>query len=86
MDQRIEAIFENGVFRPIDTVSLPDHLRVTLVVKPNTPPRVDDPEFIARQRRAAARLNAKLEGLPDNSPDDGLSSADHDRILYGGQL
>lgn len=33
----IEAIFENGVFRPLETVDLPEQQRVTLVMPPKEP-------------------------------------------------
>ena len=85
MNDRIEAIYENGVFRPLGEVSLPDQLRVVLTIE-NEPVRVaDDPEVVSRQKRAAALLDARLAQIPDNSPDDGFSSEDHDKILYGGQ-
>ena len=85
MNDRIEAIYENGVFRPLGEVSLPDHLRVVLSIEKPGIRVADDAEVVARQKRAAALLDARLEQIPDNSPDDGFSSEDHDRILYGRQ-
>lgn len=82
MDNRIEAIYENGVFKPLTEVALPNQLRVVLRIEPEIPDAADV-ESVARQQRAMAALDAELEHVPDNSPDDGLSSADHDRILYG---
>jgi predicted DNA-binding antitoxin AbrB/MazE fold protein len=32
LDEPIEAVFENGVFRPLGPVDLPEHQRVTLVL------------------------------------------------------
>jgi predicted DNA-binding antitoxin AbrB/MazE fold protein len=32
MGQQIEAVFENGVFRPLQRVHLPEHHRVTLLL------------------------------------------------------
>jgi len=37
LGEQIEAIFENGVFRPLEPVKLPEHQRVTLVL-----PAVDE--------------------------------------------
>lgn len=37
----------------------------------------------AAQRRAMLELDAEIIDVQDLSPDDGLSSGDHDRILYG---
>jgi predicted DNA-binding antitoxin AbrB/MazE fold protein len=85
MNDRIEAIYENGVFRPLGEVSLPEHFQVVLRIEKRDIRGADDAEVIARQKRAAALLDARLEQIPDNSPDDGFSSEDHDRILYGGQ-
>jgi predicted DNA-binding antitoxin AbrB/MazE fold protein len=33
MDNRIEAVFENGVFRPLGVVTLPQHVRVVLKIE-----------------------------------------------------
>ena len=84
MNDRIEAIYENGVFRPLGEVSLPEHFRVVLRIEKRDIVETDA-EVVARQKRAAALLDARLEQIPDNSPDDGFSSEDHDRILYGGK-
>ncbi len=32
LGEQIEAVFENGVFRPLGPVDLPEHQRVTLVL------------------------------------------------------
>jgi hypothetical protein len=40
-------------------------------------------DVVTRQKRAAALLDAKLEHVAHSSHTDGLSSADHDQILYG---
>ena len=32
LDQQIEVVFENGVFRPLQSVDLPEHQRVTLLL------------------------------------------------------
>ena len=33
MDKSLKAIYENGVFRPLEPVSLPEHQEVTLAVR-----------------------------------------------------
>jgi hypothetical protein len=35
------------------------------------------------QRQAMLELDAEIDELPDLSPEDGFTSAEHDRILYG---
>lgn len=32
MSTHLEAVYENGVFRPLQPVSLPEHLRVTMTI------------------------------------------------------
>jgi len=86
MLENIEAIFENGVFRPLSQVSLPEHRRVSMSVElcpdaegaASTPP-----DGIEMQRAALARLQAEMDALPSMAPADGLGGADHDQILYG---
>ena len=69
MDQRIEAIFENGVFKPLSEVALPDHLHVVLRIENGDVAAVEEEvEIVARQKRAAAALDAELEHVPDYSP------------------
>jgi predicted DNA-binding antitoxin AbrB/MazE fold protein len=34
MDRVLEAIYENGVFKPQGSINLPEHQRVTLTVHP----------------------------------------------------
>jgi predicted DNA-binding antitoxin AbrB/MazE fold protein len=90
MVYQVDAIYELGVFRPLGPLELPDQSRVTITVasadSPATGARSDDEEVlarVARQRVAARELSEQLAHIPDRSPDDGFSSADHDQILYG---
>lgn len=85
MSQEIRAIYENGLFRPLDPVSLTDHDVVSLVVNPassNGSPAADD-EVMARQRAALAEMFAEADRLPLQNPEDNFSGADHDLVLYG---
>jgi predicted DNA-binding antitoxin AbrB/MazE fold protein len=36
MNQEITAIYENGMFRPLQSVTLDDHVTVTLTVRPSS--------------------------------------------------
>jgi predicted DNA-binding antitoxin AbrB/MazE fold protein len=83
MESRIEAIYENGVFRPLGAVVLPDRSRVVLKVENGAEAADEEAAIVAIQKQAMAELDAELEHIPDNSPDDGFSAEDHDRILYG---
>jgi predicted DNA-binding antitoxin AbrB/MazE fold protein len=50
-DEEIDAVFENGVFRPLQPVRLPEHLRVTLIL-PATQGRRGSRDSIRRGRHA----------------------------------
>jgi predicted DNA-binding antitoxin AbrB/MazE fold protein len=69
----IHAIYENGVFRPIEAVQLPDNCEVELSVQTKGP----SPE------RPLAPLAEIARQFPDNpnSPTD--RAAQHDHYLYG---
>ncbi len=80
MTQEVRAIYENGQFRPLDPVSLPEHGLLSLVI--SSAPSAD--AVAAGQQKGA--LQAALdhaEKLPVEGPDDGFSGADHDLVLYG---
>jgi predicted DNA-binding antitoxin AbrB/MazE fold protein len=81
MSQFIQAIYEHGVFRPLEPVSLPEHERVSLTVAPASN---DSGEDTLKDQRAAALRSALDEAarLPLEGPSDGFSGADHDQILY----
>ena len=70
----IHAIYENGVFRPLDAVELPEKCEVELSVRATT---------AEGGHPALARLLEIAERFPDNpnSPTD--LAAQHDHYLYG---
>jgi predicted DNA-binding antitoxin AbrB/MazE fold protein len=83
MTQFVQAIYEQGVFRPLEPVQLSEHERVSLMVAPATHSNdhtEDDPEL----RREAALSAALREAatLPVEGLNDGFCGADHDAILY----
>jgi predicted DNA-binding antitoxin AbrB/MazE fold protein len=79
MSQEVRAIYENGQFRPLDPVSLPEQGLVSLVITPATSTAPTD---IERRRALHAALDEAAQ-LPIEGSDDGFSGADHDLILYG---
>jgi predicted DNA-binding antitoxin AbrB/MazE fold protein len=84
MSQEIRAIFENGLFRPLEPVSLADCDLVSLVIsQANADSSVGDDQILRQQREALAELFAEADSLPLEAPNDGFSGADHDLILYG---
>ena len=74
MTHRIHAIFEKGVFRPVQPVNLDEGSRVEIEFETVTPP--PDPKELLKALDAIA-------ALPCEGPDDGFSGADHDSVLYG---
>lgn len=81
MTQLIQAIYENGVFRPLDPVHVSEHERVSLVIESSA--ISSDAEVLARQRKSLGVLRTEMDALPSGAPADGLGGADHDVILYG---
>jgi predicted DNA-binding antitoxin AbrB/MazE fold protein len=80
MLQPFDAIYENGVLRPLEPLALSEHQQVRVSVVPSVPPTGSKAE---RQRIAMEELDAVLRSIPDNSPGDEFTAADHDRVLYG---
>lgn len=81
MDETFEAIYENGVFRPLTPPSLPEQTRVQVTV---APPARDDPEAVAKQKEAWRELFQQIDADPSASEtEDGWSAANHDEVLYG---
>jgi predicted DNA-binding antitoxin AbrB/MazE fold protein len=87
MSRTIPAIFDAGIFRPLEPVELAEGTQVQVQV----PVPAEDtsaeltPEQLARQQAAIEGMLTEIESLPIEEPDDGFSGRDHDRILYGGR-
>jgi predicted DNA-binding antitoxin AbrB/MazE fold protein len=85
MSRTIPAIYDAGVFRPLEPVELADGTRVEVQVAVASSDAIEElsPEQLAQQQAAIADWLAEIEALPDEGPDDGFSGRDHDKILYG---
>jgi predicted DNA-binding antitoxin AbrB/MazE fold protein len=84
MSQEIRAIYENGLFRPLDPVALPDHGMVSLVITHSTTDEIGaEAEILADQREALQVMFDEAAKLAVECPGDGFSGADHDAVLYG---
>jgi len=77
MTRTIQAVFEGGVFKPREPVTLEEGATVELTVRA-------DPPFAAADPARVLRMMEEIAALPLRSPDDGFSGADHDKLLYGG--
>jgi len=86
MSRVIPAIFDAGVFRPLEPVDLAEGTQVHVQVPTTSNTKSIgelSPEQLARQQKAIKELLEEIATLPDEGPDDGFSGRDHDRILYG---
>jgi predicted DNA-binding antitoxin AbrB/MazE fold protein len=87
MTYDIDAIYDNGVFRPLEPLIIPDGMRVHLRVDESdaregstSSSKTDE---MVRRRTELDEFRRVMAQLPVESPDDGFSGADHDQILYG---
>jgi predicted DNA-binding antitoxin AbrB/MazE fold protein len=81
MTYNIDAIFDNGVFRPLEPLAIPNGSRVQLHVE--SPHADGDAEARIRRKAELEEFLRVARELPVESPADGFSGADHDRLLYG---
>jgi predicted DNA-binding antitoxin AbrB/MazE fold protein len=79
----LKAIYENGVFRPLEPVDCPEHQRVTLRLIKGDEQATQEGALWENQRRELKVLLGKLASVVTSNPADGLTNRDHDRILYG---
>jgi predicted DNA-binding antitoxin AbrB/MazE fold protein len=87
MSHDIDAIYDDGVFRPVEPLAIPNgervHLRVVDKKGENGAAASAMPDEIARWRASIDEFRKVMAELPIESPDDGFSGADHDKLLYG---
>lgn len=71
MPQTITAIFENGVFKPLEKVDMPEHKKLKII--------------LANEVERAASEESSLAGIIDIAKDcyDTDLSIHHDKYLYG---
>ena len=77
MSTTIEAVYEQGVFRPRRPVDLAEGTRVEVIV---IPPRSDDPRAGVQ---TPAEILAEIAALATPSDTPTRDGRDHDAILYG---
>lgn len=80
MSQNLKAIYERGVFRPLEPVQLHEHQEVTLVLE-----TTDDGGGAAEEKPIWEVAEDLVRDIPgealDGVPTDG--AAQHDHYLYG---
>lgn len=74
----IQAIYENGVFKPIDAIELPDKTQVKLEVQ-----RFAQPDGGQAADMPLSGLAAIAHQYPANDDLPSDSAAQHDHYLYG---
>jgi predicted DNA-binding antitoxin AbrB/MazE fold protein len=93
MSQQIDAIYDHGVLKPLEPLSLPDQTRVKLTVeaqRPTAPEQVQpksgtgESDVLAKQKAALEELRRAVDQLPQHRNNDGWSVRQHDELLYGG--
>ena len=74
MPKTIEAIFEDGVFKPLGKVDIPEHKKLKIMFENNT--------------GLKAKRKCSLSGIIDiaNDCSDTDLSVNHDKYLYGETL
>ena len=71
MTEAIPAVYEDGIFKPLQKVDLPEHKHVHLMVMPE-----DEAEILKSQKEALSKIiGAGSSGLTD-------VSKKHDQYLY----
>jgi predicted DNA-binding antitoxin AbrB/MazE fold protein len=83
MSREFDAIYERGVFRPLEPVDLPELTKVHISIpETGTSPSTLDAE-VAQQQAAMRDLLAWVKKQPVPPGNEVISGQDHDRILYG---
>ena len=72
MSQQIQAVYENGVIRPLEPVRLAEGEKLDVILISRQ----------ARSPRNAAQILADIAKLPIEGKTDEFSGEHHDQILY----
>ncbi len=85
MNIDINAVYENGVLKPLEPVALPEHQQVQVSIRVSSGGHEPEVEaaVLERQNRALAELLKELAKFPLPPRTDNFSSSDHDAVLYG---
>jgi predicted DNA-binding antitoxin AbrB/MazE fold protein len=84
MDLEVNAIYENGVLRPLAPVTLGECAEVHLKITPcATHGGLAAESELSRQNRAVNEMLDEFATLPQPTEGEAFSGTDHDQILYG---
>jgi len=73
MTKEIEAVYEQGMIRPLQPLELPEGARLDLIVITHEEGKNDG---------TAAKILAEIAALPLEGSSDDFSGREHDSILY----
>ncbi|HKY45799.1 MAG TPA: antitoxin family protein [Pyrinomonadaceae bacterium] len=75
MTKEIEAVYEQGIIRPLQPLELPDGTRLDLIVITHEQPKTNG---------NVAEILAEIAALPleGEGASDGFAGREHDSILY----
>jgi predicted DNA-binding antitoxin AbrB/MazE fold protein len=68
LGEQIEAVFENGVFRPLTPVDLPEHQRVTLVLPTDEEAFDEEAGYEPLPLRQCKSIRVRLKRVGDFGP------------------
>lgn len=73
MTKEIEAIYEQGIIRPVTPLELPEGSRLDVIVITREAPKANG---------NASRVLAEIAALPLEGTSDSFSGRDHDSVIY----
>jgi predicted DNA-binding antitoxin AbrB/MazE fold protein len=73
MTKEIEAVYEQGMIRPLQPLELPEGARLDLIVITHEQPKSNG---------NAAEILAEIAALPLEGSSDSFAGREHDSILY----
>ncbi len=84
MTYHIDAIYDNGVLKPLEPLILPDQSRVKVTVE-SVETNAAAPDVLAKQQAALDEARRAVKAMQQHQNRDGWSVVDHDKLLYGGE-
>lgn len=82
MTFQVDAIYDNGVLKPLAPLALADQAQVKLTIE-TSQPSISLEDEIARQKAAMEELDREIAALPTTGRNDNWSVRQHDELLYG---
>ncbi len=85
MSEQFQAIFEDGVLRPLVPILLNEREVVSISIERVEPSRaaVDGKKMPPAQKHAISALLDRMEKIAETSSPGDFSERDHDRAIYG---